>query len=89
MELDTYKRHNVPVICVVGNDACWTQIYRLAPLPFHSRKKNLLLRPSTCLIVVSGQMDIFGDDAGCTLDYTEYHSVAKVRIFVTQRLLCI
>jgi len=28
MEYDTFVRHNVPVIAVVGNDACWTQIYR-------------------------------------------------------------
>ena len=27
-EFDTFKRHNVPVIAVVGNDSCWTQIER-------------------------------------------------------------
>lgn len=27
-ELDTYVRHGLPVICLVGNDACWTQIQR-------------------------------------------------------------
>ena len=27
-EFDTFKRHNVPVIALVGNDACWTQIAR-------------------------------------------------------------
>lgn len=27
-EFDTFKRHNIPVIALVGNDACWTQIAR-------------------------------------------------------------
>ncbi|MCK6547093.1 thiamine pyrophosphate-dependent enzyme [Myxococcota bacterium] len=28
MELDTCVRHQIPVIMVIGNDACWTQIER-------------------------------------------------------------
>ncbi|CAB3406623.1 unnamed protein product [Caenorhabditis bovis] len=28
MEFDTFARHNLPVIGIVGNDACWTQIAR-------------------------------------------------------------
>lgn len=28
MEYDTFVRHNLPVISVIGNDACWTQIAR-------------------------------------------------------------
>lgn len=28
VELDTFVRHNLPVICVVGNDGAWTQIAR-------------------------------------------------------------
>ena len=28
MEYDTFKRHQLPVISVIGNDACWTQISR-------------------------------------------------------------
>lgn len=27
-EFDTFKRHKVPVIALIGNDACWTQIAR-------------------------------------------------------------
>ncbi len=27
-EFDTFVRHDIPVIAVVGNDACWTQIAR-------------------------------------------------------------
>jgi len=27
-EFDTFVRHNIPVIAVVGNDGCWTQILR-------------------------------------------------------------
>lgn len=27
-EFDTFVRHKIPVIAVVGNDACWTQIVR-------------------------------------------------------------
>ncbi|HRA60690.1 MAG TPA: thiamine pyrophosphate-binding protein [Bacteroidia bacterium] len=28
MEFDTFVRHNLPVIALIGNDACWTQIAR-------------------------------------------------------------
>ena len=28
MEYDTFVRHNIPVISVIGNDACWSQIAR-------------------------------------------------------------
>lgn len=28
MEYDTFTRHKLPVIGVIGNDACWTQIAR-------------------------------------------------------------
>lgn len=28
MEYDTFVRHNIPVISLIGNDACWTQIAR-------------------------------------------------------------
>jgi len=28
MEFDTFVRHGIPLIAVVGNDACWTQIAR-------------------------------------------------------------
>jgi thiamine pyrophosphate-dependent acetolactate synthase large subunit-like protein len=28
IEYDTFKRHNLPVISVIGNDACWSQISR-------------------------------------------------------------
>uniref|UniRef100_A0A7S4NKA4 Acetolactate synthase n=1 Tax=Paramoeba aestuarina TaxID=180227 RepID=A0A7S4NKA4_9EUKA len=28
MEYDTFVRHNIPVISLIGNDACWSQIYR-------------------------------------------------------------
>ena len=27
-EFDTFARHQIPVIAVVGNDACWSQIAR-------------------------------------------------------------
>ncbi len=28
VELDTFVRHGLPIICVVGNDGAWTQIAR-------------------------------------------------------------
>jgi thiamine pyrophosphate-dependent acetolactate synthase large subunit-like protein len=28
MEYDTFARHNLPIISVIGNDACWSQIAR-------------------------------------------------------------
>ena len=28
MEFDTFVRHKIPVIAVIGNDACWSQIAR-------------------------------------------------------------
>ncbi|MBP7735597.1 MAG: thiamine pyrophosphate-binding protein [Spirochaetes bacterium] len=27
-EFDTFARHGIPVIAIIGNDACWSQIYR-------------------------------------------------------------
>jgi thiamine pyrophosphate-dependent acetolactate synthase large subunit-like protein len=27
-EFDTFSRHGIPVIAVIGNDACWSQIFR-------------------------------------------------------------
>jgi len=26
--MDTFKRHNLPVLGIIGNDACWSQIKR-------------------------------------------------------------
>ena len=28
MEFDTFIRHKIPVIAIIGNDACWSQIAR-------------------------------------------------------------
>jgi len=28
MEFDTFVRHKLPVVGIIGNDACWTQIAR-------------------------------------------------------------
>lgn len=28
IEFDTFVRHHVPVLAIIGNDACWTQIAR-------------------------------------------------------------
>lgn len=36
-EFDTFKRHKIPVIALVGNDACWTQIAREQVPMFKSR----------------------------------------------------
>ncbi|MDR3415218.1 MAG: thiamine pyrophosphate-binding protein [Nevskia sp.] len=51
MEFDTFARHGAPVIAVVGNDACWSQIAR-------------------------EQVEMFGDDVGCALRFTDYHLAA-------------
>ncbi|HMQ31399.1 MAG TPA: thiamine pyrophosphate-binding protein [Chloroflexaceae bacterium] len=53
-ELDTFARHGVPIVAVVGNDASWGQIARdqigvlgddvataLAPTPYHSAAEGL------------------------------------------------
>ncbi|MCG8422476.1 MAG: thiamine pyrophosphate-dependent enzyme [Proteobacteria bacterium] len=52
MEFDTFARHGIPVIAVVGNDAGWTQIAR-------------------------DQVEILGEDTGCTLTHMAYHKVAE------------
>ncbi|XP_071853621.1 2-hydroxyacyl-CoA lyase 2-like [Apostichopus japonicus] len=36
-EFDTFNRHKIPVIAVVGNDACWTQIVRDQEKMFSTR----------------------------------------------------
>lgn len=53
-ELDTFVRHGVPIVAVIGNDAAWGQIARdqvgilgdgvataLAPTPYHSAAEGL------------------------------------------------
>jgi len=51
-EFDTFVRHEVPIVAVVGNDACWQQIAR-------------------------DQVDILGDDVGCSLRPTDYQDVIE------------
>ena len=43
-ELDTFVRHNVPVIAVVGNDACWSQIAREQVKLLHDDVGTVLAR---------------------------------------------
>lgn len=51
-EFDTFKRHGIGVIAVVGNDGCWAQIAR-------------------------EQVEILGDDVGCTLGRASYERAAE------------
>ena len=41
-EFDTFTRHNTPVIALVGNDACWTQIARAQIPMFNSNVACML-----------------------------------------------
>ena len=43
-ELDTFVRHNVPVIAVIGNDASWTQIAREQVKMLHDDVGTVLAR---------------------------------------------
>jgi thiamine pyrophosphate-dependent acetolactate synthase large subunit-like protein len=43
-EFDTFVRHGVPVIAVVGNDACWTQIAREQVKMLHDDVGTVLAR---------------------------------------------
>lgn len=52
IEIDTFVRHGIPLIAVIGNDACWTQIAR-------------------------EQIEILGDEVGCSLRSSDYHLVAE------------
>src|SRR5581483_5972720 len=51
-EVDSFVRHRVPAIVVIGNDAGWSQIAR-------------------------DQVDLLGDDVGCTLARSDYHKVGE------------
>lgn len=42
-EFDTFAKHNVPIIAVIGNDACWTQIER-EQVPMFSRDTACALK---------------------------------------------
>jgi thiamine pyrophosphate-dependent acetolactate synthase large subunit-like protein len=44
MELDTFARHGIPVIAVVGNDAGWTQIAREQVKMLHDDVGTVLAR---------------------------------------------
>ncbi|MCM2252798.1 MAG: thiamine pyrophosphate-dependent enzyme, partial [Ramlibacter sp.] len=43
-EFDTFVRHGIPVIAVVGNDACWTQIAREQVKMLHDDVGTVLAR---------------------------------------------
>jgi acetolactate synthase-1/2/3 large subunit len=43
-EFDTFVRHRIPVIAVVGNDACWTQIAREQVKMLHDDVATVLAR---------------------------------------------
>lgn len=43
-EFDTFVRHGIPVIAVVGNDACWTQIAREQVKMLHDDVATVLAR---------------------------------------------
>jgi acetolactate synthase-like protein len=43
-EFDTFVRHQIPVIALIGNDACWTQIAREQVSTLHSEVGTLLRR---------------------------------------------
>ncbi len=44
VEFDTFVRHRIPVIAVVGNDACWTQIAREQVKMLHDDVATVLAR---------------------------------------------
>ena len=44
VEFDTFVRHRVPVIAIVGNDACWTQIAREQVKMLHDDVATVLAR---------------------------------------------
>jgi acetolactate synthase-1/2/3 large subunit len=44
VELDTFARHGIPVIAVVGNDAAWTQIAREQVKMLHDDVGTVLAR---------------------------------------------
>ncbi len=43
-ELDTFARHGIPVIAVIGNDACWSQIAREQVKMLHDDVATVLAR---------------------------------------------
>lgn len=67
MEFDTLRRHKIPIIAVIGNDACWSQIHRFVSF-------LILDLPSK---LGRDQVVAFNDDAGCALEYTRYDAVAR------------
>ncbi len=57
MEFDTFARHKIPVAAIIGNDACWTQIYR--------DQKEFLHDDVACMLAYShydGVAKIFGGE---------------------------
>ena len=49
-EFDTFVRHQVPVIAVVGNDACWSQIARDQEIIFNDSVGTVLRRSAYHLV---------------------------------------
>lgn len=72
MEYDTFVRHNIPVISLIGNDACWSQIAR----------DQIDFLKSDCAVVLDYSNyeligKVFGADGKRTENITSFIEVAK------------
>jgi len=56
IEYDTFKRHNIPIIAVVGNDAAWMQIQR--------DQEKVLKDPVACQLAYT-DYDVVAQGLGC------------------------
>lgn len=77
-EFDTFKRHNVPIVALIGNDACWTQIEREQIPMFGACCCEAACALPRCSLPHPQRRDVWpGDDVACPLEYTAYDEVAR------------
>mmetsp|Transcript_20666 Transcript_20666/g.30235 ORF Transcript_20666/g.30235 Transcript_20666/m.30235 type:complete len:726 (+) Transcript_20666:118-2295(+) len=72
-EFDTFRRFNAPVITLVGNDACWSQIAR-EQIPVFGKDTACGLEYTMYHEVVEG----FGGTKGILLDGSNAHNIEYV-----------
>lgn len=56
MEFDTFSRHKLPVVAIIGNDACWSQIAREQVATFHS---SIAVNLEVCYFITSHILKIY------------------------------
>jgi thiamine pyrophosphate-dependent acetolactate synthase large subunit-like protein len=78
MEFDTYVRHKIPILAIVGNDACWTQIAREQARLYARRAPSRMTGPALQVFrgVRSG-LSTIARPLTVTQAFSDYHKAVE------------